>query len=178
MSKRVISIASAMLFAFACVCFALGPTASEVIIGNAMHKVSFERLDREPPLFLAMDSVVAPAKDIASFSIIATFAENRVLKSLIVTLVSYQAFSASGELEWLFPAGEQVNLYGKTAAKPLKDGMTEYTITFFADLADFCDCSALTSDKNVLLKLYPRKGAPKEFELPSAFFQLLSDPAA
>jgi len=178
MSKQVMSIASAMFFALTCVCFAQGPIASDVAVGGALHRVSLERLDKNPPLFLAKDCVAAPVKGVSSFSIVATIAENRELKSLIVTMVGGSMFSASGELEWLFPAGDQINLYGKTAAKTLKDGMTECVITILVGLAELRDHSALAAGRNVLLKLYSKKGVMMEIELPSAFIKLLSDPAA
>ncbi|MHB0896089.1 MAG: hypothetical protein ACYC1A_00900 [Spirochaetales bacterium] len=171
-------IVSVALFALAGLCLAQVPAASDVAVGGALHRVSLERLDKDSLLFLVKDSVVAPAKDISSFSIVATIAENRELKSLIVTVVGASLSSASGELEWLFPSGGQVNLYGKTASKPLKDGKTECTITILAGLTDLSDCSARIAGKNVLLKLYSKKGVMVEIELPSAFIQLLSDPAA
>jgi len=178
MSKRVILIISVALFTLAGLCFAQGPFVSDVTVGEALHKVSLERLDKDPPLFLAKDCVTAPAKDIASFAIVATIAESREIKALIVTLVSGSLFSASGEMEWLFPSGGQINLYGKTASKSIKDGMTECTVTFLAGLADLHDHSALAGGGNVILRLYSKKGSVMEIELPSAFIKLLSDPAA
>ena len=89
-------------------------------------------------------------------------AENCELKSLIVTVVGGRMFSSSGELEGLFPAGGQVNLSGKTASKSLKDGKTECTITILAGLTDLSDCSARIEGKNVLLKLYSKKGVMLE----------------
>jgi len=178
MGKQVMSIVSAALFTLAGLCFAQGPIASDVAVGEALHRVSLERLDKDPPLFLAKDSVIAPAKGISSFSIVATIAENKELKSLIVTLVGASMFSASGELEWVFPAGGQINLYGKTASKSLKDGMTECTISLLAGLADLHDHSALSGGGNVILRLNSKKGSVMEIELPSAFIKLLSDPAA
>lgn len=172
------SIVSAALFALAGLCFAQGPLSSDVAVGDALHRVSLERLDKNPPIFLAKDSVAAPAKDLASFSIVATIAENKELKSLIVTLVGRSVFSASGELEWVFPEGGQINLYGKTASKSLKDGMSECTISLLAGLADLHDHSALSGGGNVILRLYSKKGSVMEIELPSAFIKLLADPAA
>jgi len=171
------SIVSVALFMLSGFCFALDSGVSDIVIGEATHQLSFERLDRVPPLFLAKDYVAAPAKDIASFSIVATIAEDRELKTLVVTLVSGPAFPASGEMEWLFPDGEQLNLYGKTAAKALKNGTTEYAITFLTDLPRFCDCATRIANGKVFLKLYSRKGTSAEFEFPSAFFRFLSDPA-
>ena len=178
MGKRVMSIVSAALFALAGLCFAQGPFVSDVAVGETLHRVSLERLDKDPPLFLAKDSVIAPAKGLASFSIVATITENKELKSLIVTLVGGSVFSASGELEWVFPASGQINLYGKTASKSLKDAMTECTISLFAGLADLHDHSALSGGGNVILRLYSKKGSVMEIELPSGFIKLLADPAA
>lgn len=175
MEKKVITISLAMLFSFIFVCFALDPFSKEIAVNNAMHKISFERLNKDPPLFVAKDIVVAPAKDIANFSISATLSESSVLKSLVITVVSGLAFVASGELEWLFPVGEQLNMYGRTVTKSGKDGLMEYTITFLSGLNDLYSCSSSTGDRNVLLKIYSKKGAAKEFEIPSAFFALLQD---
>ena len=130
-----------------------------IAVGDSLHTISFERLNKDPPLFIAKDIVVAPGKDIANLSISACLSESRVLKSLIVTVVSGQAFVASGELEWLFPAGEQLNMYGKTVAKPNKDWSDGiYRITFLSGLNDLYSYSSSTGDRNVLLKMYSKKG--------------------
>jgi len=173
MRKKVITIALAMLCSVAFVCYASDSASKEIAVGDSFHTISFERLDKDPPLFVAKDIIVVPGKDIAHFSISATLAENHMLKSLIVDVVSSQAFAATGEFEWIFPSGKQLNMYGKTVARADKNGMTEYTITFLSGLPDFYACSSSVTDCNVFLKIYFKKGAAKEVEIPSAFFALL-----
>ncbi len=169
------SLAIFFLLAFAC--FALDPVAKDVAVGDSLHTISFERLDKDPPLFIVKDNVAAPAKDIANLSVSACLSESRVLKSLVVAVVSGQTFVASGELEWLFTAGEQLNMYGKTVAKPGMDGLVEYTVTFLSGLNDLYSFSSSADDRNVLLKMYSKKGAAKELEIPSEFFTLLRSTA-
>ena len=177
MKKKMIAIALTMLFSLAFTCFASDSVAKDVAIGDSLHTISFGQLNKDTPLFVARDVVLVPAKDIANFSISACLSESHVLKSLIITVASGQAFVASGELEWLFPAGEQLNMYGKTVAKPGKDGLMEYTMTFLSGLNDFYSCSSSTGGCNVLLKMYSKKGMAREFEIPSAFFALLRSTA-
>lgn len=166
-----------MFFSLAFICFASDSVAKDVAVGDSLHTIGFGRLNKDSSLFIARDIVLVPGKDIANFSISACLSESRVLKSLIITVVSGQAFVASGELEWLFPAGKQLNMYGKTVAKPGKDDLMEYTITFLSGLNDFYSYSSSMGDRSVLLKMYSKKGAAKELEIPSAFFTLLRSTA-
>jgi hypothetical protein len=175
MGKKVFMVALTLLGLFAFRCFAQNPVAKEVAIGDVLHKISYEKLDREPPLFVAKNIVYAPVKDITHFIISATFSESQVLKSLIVTVTSSSTFLVSGELEWLFPSGEQINMYGKTASKSVGDGLTEYTITFLSSMADLCACAVVSGGDNVRLKLFSKRGEVREFEFPPAFFSFLSE---
>ena len=176
MRTKVIAMSLAILFSLAFICFA-SDAAEGIAVGDSLHMVSFERLDKDPPLFIAKDSVVVSGKDIVNFSISATLTENRALKSIIVVVVSNQAFAATGEFEWIFPSGEQLNMYGKTVSKPGRDGLMDYTLTFLSGLSDLCACSLEAGDRNVLLRMYSKKGAAREFEIPSAFFTLLRSTA-
>ncbi len=176
MSKKVIAIAVILCVSLTLACFA-SDAAEGIAIGDSYHTISFERLDKDPPLFIAKDTVVVSGKDIVNFSISVTLTENRSLKSMIVAVVSNQAFVATGEFEWVFPSGEQLNMYGKAVAKPDKGDLTSYVITFLSGLNDLCTYSLKAGNRNALLKMYSKKGAAREFEIPLAFFALLRSKA-
>ena len=174
MNKKVVVIALMIACSFSSPCFAQNPSNQELKIGDALHRLSLEQTIKTPPLFIARDTIIIPNAGIAGFSIAATFGESKTLKSLIISMISNQTLPLSGEAEWLFPSGEQMNLYGKTTAMFGNDGQVEYVITFFSGLDDFCHISSKLKNQNVIVKIYSKKGVILESEIPSAFFALFS----
>jgi hypothetical protein len=177
MNKKVIVVVVFMLYSLGFTCFASGPAFGEVEIGGALHAISIERLDRDPPLSVARDTVSASDKDIPRFSLAATFAENQVLKSFLVTVASASIFAASGEIEWIFPSGEQFNMYGKVVSRPNAHGVMEYSLTFLMGLDKFYGYSRLAAGRNILLRIYSKRGTVREFVIPSAYFSLMASSA-
>ncbi len=174
MNKKVIVAVVFMLYSFGFTCFASGPAFEEVEIGGALHAISIERLDRDPPLSVAKDTVTTSDEDIPRFSLAATFAGGQVLKSLLVTVASASVFAASGEIEWLFPSGEQFNMYGKVVSRPGGRGVTEYSLTLLVGLDKFYGYSRLAAGRDILLRIYSKRGTVREFVIPSAYFSLMA----
>ena len=174
MDKKVVLLALMITCSFSMLCFAQNPASQELQIGGMIHRISLEQTNKDSLLFVAKDTIIISNSGIVGFSLAVTFGENRILKSLMVSLASSQAISLSGEAEWLFPSGEQMNLYGKTTAMFGNDGQVEYVITFFSGLDEFSLISSKLKNQNVIVKIYSKKGVILESELPSAFFTLFS----
>lgn len=175
MRKRARAFAAAMLCAAIFRCFSLEPVSKEIQIDGLRHQISLETLDKDPVHFLLRESVSNPASDIAHFTLTATFSENRTLKTLVVVMLGSRSFIASGELEWLFPAGTRFNLYGTSISQAGKEDMMTQTLSFISGLSDFCTHALPATNGTVTLKVYDRKGMTREFSLPSEFFSLFAD---
>ncbi|HWR11983.1 MAG TPA: hypothetical protein VN445_09180 [Rectinemataceae bacterium] len=147
--------------------FSQNVIARDIVVGAHTHQVRKELLNQTPPILIVQDKVLNPAQGIGAFTITSTFTEEKKLKFLTAIFESEDTFMASGEFEWSFCTGERLNMYGKTTSKHKAAGMTEYAVSFFMNLEDFCARASTIQDRTVLLRIYSKEGEIREFELPS-----------
>jgi hypothetical protein len=139
------------------------------------HSISFEKVDRDPPLLQAMD-VVTFSGDLCSLGLSAVLTTGYSLRTLTLVLQGKQAFSASGEIKWLFPDGESLTMFGKPSLKEMEAGMVEISITCVSGFKDFFSHIEETCDKGALLGLFSKDKVLNTVAIPPEFFALLVKP--
>lgn len=169
---RVFAMAMAWVLVFAG--FALEPVSEEITIGSTLHRVSRKGAESDPKTLIVTDVASSPAEGVANFSITAVLTPEKNLKSLNLIFLVDKVFSASGEIEWQFPSGAKLTMFGKVSTKNNAKGFIEYTITFFSGLVDFRNGASAVGDGNGVVRLHGRgKSAVMEILVPAAFFKLL-----
>ena len=175
MNKKVCVLACFLIFCLGFSASALDPAnIVEVNLSGTRHEVSFEKLDRNPPIVIAKDDLYPTDQEISKLSLVATMSESLDVKTLTLTVVSASSFILSGELEWRFPSDRTLNMFGKAKSRNIGNGTCEVTVTFLAGLSDLSMFAALPRDeKAVTMTIYSSRGSPKDFEIPDSFFALL-----
>lgn len=152
----------------------------KISIGDTVHSISYEQLNRDPPLFIVDDSFSTQDNDVSTVTLSASLTESCRLKALTLTVVGKGEFALSGELEWRFPFNHSLDMVGKLRTKNLPNGSCEMSVTFLSGLDDLCKYSTLLEENHTAkIIIYSRRGTSKEFQIPYGFFhRILPEKAA
>lgn len=163
-----LAVCLGMAAIFACPAADAAPSA--VVLNGVTHAVWVGKDVSDSTIVI--DSADSPAEGVANCTVAATFTRLAALKNFVITFVSNDGFTPSGEITLTFPKRDPLRLYGKVSEKIETKGGKKYSLAFFAGLSELRDCCP-SGRNGTGLSVFSRDGQRREIALPGAFFETM-----
>ena len=173
MREKTVVYACLFCLCFSLPVFALGLDSTTVSIDGVVHTISSEKIENTAPILIVKDEFI-PQSDISRITVSATLTESYKLKSLVLSIVGPSDFILSGEMEFSFPSGTKLSMFGKVSTKKLANGNSEGSVTFLQLLDDLTmSAGSLRDGSSVVAEIFSKRGLSKSFRIPDSFFKRL-----
>ena len=173
MREKTVACACLLWLCFGLSAFALGSDSATISIDGVIHTVSTQKIENTAPILIVKDEFILP-DGISRVTVSPTLNESYNLKCLILSSAGPSDFILSGEMEFSFPSGTKLSMFGKTVTKNLANGVSEGSVTFMQGLDELkMSSSSLRDGSIVMAEVFSKKGFIKRFQIPGSFFRRL-----
>lgn len=173
MREKTVACACFLCLCFGFSAFSIGLESATVSIDGIVHTISVERLEDVSPIRIVKDEFI-PSGEISRIAVLATLTESHHLKCLVLNIVGPSDFILSGEVEFSFPSGAKLSMFGKAVMRNLTNGAAEGSVTFLQRLDDLkTSLGSPRDDSVVIAEIFSKRGHSESFRIPESFFQRL-----
>lgn len=173
MRGKTVLCACLLCLCFGLSAFTLDSVSTTVSIDGIIHSISVERFENISPIRIVKDEFV-PSSDISKIAVSMTLTDSNNLKCLVLDIIGPGDFIMSGEVEFSFPSGIKLSMFGKVSTKNLANGASEGSVTFLERLDDLkLSTNTLHDGSSVTAEIFSKRGLSKSFRIPDSFFKHL-----